>query len=98
MGEEISLETIIARREDLLLAELDDNELVMLNIKRGAYYGVDETAKAIWDCLSVPCSVAAVVDHLLTCFAVDRQTCERETLAFVNEMLKDELVHMVDGT
>jgi hypothetical protein len=97
MSEGISLETHIARRADLMVAELSDNELVMLNIQRGSYYGMDDTAKAIWDYLTEPRSVAALVDHLLTCFAVDRQTCEREVLAFVNEMLNDEIVSVVDG-
>jgi hypothetical protein len=97
MSAGISLETVIARRPDLMVAELSENELVMLSVQHGSYYGMDETAKVIWDHLSVPRSVTALVDHLLTCFAVDRQTCEREVLAFVNEMLKDELVCVVDG-
>ena len=98
MGEEISFETMIARRADLMVSELSPNELVMLNIERGSYYGMEETAKAIWDLLSEPRSVAALVDPLLTRFAVDRPTCEREVLAFVNEMLQDELVQVVDGS
>jgi hypothetical protein len=97
MSEGISLETVIARRADLMVAELSETELVMLSIQRGSYYGMEETAKVIWDHLSEPRSVAALVDHLLTRFSVDRQTCEREVLAFVTEMHKDELVSVVDG-
>jgi hypothetical protein len=97
MSEGISLETVIARRDELMVAELSDNELVMLNVQSGSYYGMDETAKVIWDHLGEPRSIGALVDHLLTRFAVDRETCEGEVLAFVNEMLKDELIHVVDG-
>ena len=96
MSESIGLETLIARRSDLMTSELSDTELVMLNIERGSYYGMVDTAKAIWNQLDEPCSIARVCDNLLTHFAVDRETCEREVLAFVNEMLQDELVHVVE--
>ncbi|MBI1801545.1 MAG: PqqD family protein [Chloroflexi bacterium] len=97
MSEAITLDTVIARRTDLLSAELSDTELVMLNVERGSYYGVVETAQAIWSYLDEPRSSAAVCAHLLTRFAVDRETCEREVLAFVNELLKDDLVRVVGG-
>jgi hypothetical protein len=92
----ISLESMIARRDDLMVAELSENELVMLNIQLGSYYGMDETAKEIWDYLSEPRTIAALVDHLLTRFAIDRETCEREVLAFATEMLTNGLVHILD--
>jgi hypothetical protein len=98
MSEAITLNTVITRRTDLMTSELSETELVMLNIARGSYYGMEDTAKVIWDNLSAPRSIAALVDYLLTSFAVDRETCEREVLAFINEMLKDELVHVVDGS
>lgn len=93
----ITLDTVIARRADLMSAELSNTEVVMLNVQRGAYYGMDETAQAIWSHLDQPRSIAALCAYLLTQFEVDRETCEREVLAFVNEMLKDELVQVVDG-
>ena len=94
MTDPITLSTIIARRTDLMTSELSDTELVMLNIERGSYYGMADTAKAIWSILDEPRSIAAVCDQLMTRFAVDRETCERETLAFVNDLLKDDLVRI----
>lgn len=98
MRDPIDLHTVIARRNDLMTSELSDNELVMLDIDCGAYYGMEETAKAIWDDLVEPRTIAALVAHLRTLFAVDQETCERETLAFVGEMLTDGLVRVVDGS
>ena len=98
MNDKISLATVIARRDNLMVAELSENELVMLSVGRGAYYGMEETAKVIWDYLSEPCSITELVNHLLTRFAVDRQTCEGEVLAFVNELHRDELIRVVDGS
>ena len=92
-----SLATIIARRTNLMTSELSDTELVMLNIERGSYYGMAGTSKTIWNLLDEPCSIADVCAQLMTRFDVDRETCERETLAFVNEMLKDDLIRVVDA-
>ena len=94
MSELASLETVIARRADLMTSDLSETELVMLNIERGAYYGMADTAKAIWNHIDAPRSVSDVCARLRTQFAVDRETCERETLAFVNEMLKYDLVRI----
>ena len=95
MNEPITLETVIARRNDLMTSDLSETELVMLNIERGSYYGMAETAKVIWSHLEQPRSIAAVCAHLQTQFAVDRETCETETLNFANEMLKDDLIRVV---
>ena len=90
-----SLTTVIARHPDLMTSELSDTELVMLNIERGSYDGMADTAKDIWNQLDTPRSIAAVCDQLMTQYAVNRETCEREVLAFVQEMLADELVQVV---
>jgi hypothetical protein len=90
-----SLATIITRRPDLMTSELSETELVMLNIERGSYYGMADTAKDIWNQLDTPRSIAAVCDQLMTQYAVDRETCEREVLAFVKDMLNDDLVQVV---
>lgn len=97
MSEPITLNTVVIRRNDLMTSELSATELVMLNIERNSYYGMEEAGKEIWNCLNEPRSVAAVVSHLLTLFAVDQETCERETLDFVNELLKNELVQVTEA-
>jgi hypothetical protein len=96
MIDSTSLATIIARRPDLMTSELSETELVMLNIERGSYYGMADTAKDIWNLLETPRSIAAVCDQLLTLYAVDRETCEREVLVFVNEMLAGDLVQVAE--
>ena len=40
-------------------------------------------------------SIAGVCALLRKQFAVDQETCERETLAYVNELMMEELVHVV---
>ena len=96
-SEVITLDSVIVRRNDLVSEELSDSELVMLNIERRSYYGMHETARVIWNLLDRPRSVGALCEQLLTRFAVDRETCEREVLDFVNDMLNNELIHAEHG-
>ena len=96
VSDALTPETIIVRRSDLMTSELSDTELVMLNIERGSYYGMADTARVIWNYLDQPRSIAQVCDSLLTHYAVDRQTCEQQVLDFVRELLNDDLVHIVD--
>lgn len=96
MDNSIDLHTILSRREDLMTSELSETEVVMLNVERGYYYGMQETAKAIWDHLSEPRSISALSAHLMTIFKVDQEACERDVIAFVNELLNDGLIHVVE--
>ena len=96
MSEPVTLGTLVVRRDDLMTSELSATELVMLSIERGAYYGMAETAKEIWGQLDEPRSVASVCAYLRSQYAVDQETCENETLAFVNEMLKDDLIRIIE--
>ena len=88
----ITMESIVSRREDLLTSALSESEMVLLNIERGAYFAMELVAKRIWDLLAEPRRVADLCEALLTRFAVDRDTCQRELLHFLTEMHQGELI------
>jgi hypothetical protein len=88
---EITLETRLTRAEGILATELDD-EVVLMSIERGAYYGVDKTARRIWDLLEVPQTVAELCTRLQEEFEVDDETCRRDVLAFVGLLHAEGLV------
>ena len=82
---QLTLESIVQRNPALVASPLDD-ELVMLDIEQGLYYGLDDIATLIWSRLDEPLAVKDLCSYLLTQFDIDRQTCEAETVAFLNEM------------
>lgn len=93
MTQPLSLQTIITPRQELLASELSRTELVMMNIDKGFYYGLEEVGKTIWDALDQPRSVAELCDIVLATYDdVDRQTVESDMFAFVGELLVEELV------
>ncbi len=88
----INLNTTLSHRDDLYTSDLED-EMVMMNLDRGFYYGLETVATVIWKQLAQPHSVVDLVDYLLTRYSdVDRATCEQETLAFLNDLFEEELV------
>jgi hypothetical protein len=88
----ITLESKVSRRQDLLTSALSDREIVLLNIERGAYFGMEGVAKRIWDQLTEPRCVADLCATLLTRFAVDPDTCRREVLTFLTELHAKDLI------
>jgi hypothetical protein len=89
--EQLDLNTVVARREQLV-ADLGD-ETMMVD-ESGAYIQLDTVGSRIWELLSEPRSVASVCDALESEFAVDRETCERDVLAFLGQMLERKLLRV----
>lgn len=77
----LKLETLIARSPDPITAEMD-GDLVMMNAVSGRYHGLSGVGLRIWQLLEQPRTVAAVIDCLQQEYAVPRDVCEAETLAF----------------
>lgn len=88
----ITLESTVTRCPALLISALSDRELVLLNIERGAYFGMEDVAKRIWDQLDEPRRVSDLCATLLARYAVDPGTCRRELLAFLTELQAKDLI------
>ena len=87
----ITLESTVLRNPSLIASPLDD-ELVMLDLEQGMYYGLDDIATLIWNQLDEPVVVRDLCGYLIAQFDVDRHTCETETIGFLNEMAQLGLI------
>lgn len=56
----------------------------MMSIENGEYYGLDDIGSRIWE----------LIDTLLERFDVDRETCERDVLKFLNELDEDKILEV----
>ena len=82
------------RKADVVSTEMDD-ELVMMNITQGVYFGMNAVGKEIWKLLDQPRDEQEVVDLLLEKFDVDETTCRSEAAAFIQLLAKNKLVDIV---
>ena len=72
------------------------DEAVLLSMQDGAYYGLNEVGASIWKLIQQPRTVLQIRDALLEEYAkIGPEECEREVLAFLNEMVSLNLVDLL---
>jgi hypothetical protein len=89
----ITLETALSRNENILHAPVGTEEVVMMSVEAGRYYGLNAVASRIWELLEKPMTVAQVCARLCDEFEVDAQTCEAEVLKFISDLMDNGIVH-----
>ncbi len=91
----INLETEIVRSNNFITSTVD-NEVMMMSIEKGVYFSLDDIGSLIWEQISEPTHVSALCTHLSTQFNVDLNQCQTDTLAFLNDLAAEDMIHVVD--
>ena len=87
----ITSHTVLSRRTNIISSNLD-TELVMMNVDRGMYYGLEEIGVQIWNMMEKPIRVADLVAQLNTRYQVESEQCEADTLEFLEELFAEDLI------
>lgn len=87
----INLQTIIQVSDEIVSSKLDD-QVVMMSIDKGAYYGLDEIGSRTWELLASPRTVTGLCDILVQEYDVAREECEQDILALLNELAEKDLI------
>jgi hypothetical protein len=90
---EITLESTVVRSQEVMASPMEQ-ELVMMDVEQGAYYGLDEVGADIWNRLAAPTQVADLCARLQVDYEVDAATCQADVLAVLNEMAAHRLVKL----
>jgi hypothetical protein len=93
----LTLNSIIQRDPEVIAAEADQ-DLIMVSIATGHYYGVSDVAREIWDAIESPKRVADLVNDLTARYNVDTSSCEEQTLSFLEALLGEGLLQVKDET
>ncbi len=92
---ELELTSVLQRNNELMTAEMGD-ELVMLHLDQGSYFGLDDIGKEIWLQLKEPGSFADLCAQLQAEFDIDPATCEADVRKFLTRLARNNLV-TIDG-
>jgi Coenzyme PQQ synthesis protein D (PqqD) len=87
----VSDATIVVVASDALTADFTP-ELVILNLRDGVYYGLDEVGARIWALLQTPIAIRAVRDAIASEYDVDVDVCGRDVHTLVGELVERGLV------
>ena len=93
----LTLNSIIQRNSEVLVAEAAQ-DLIMVNIASGYYYGLSDVARKIWEAIERPKRVSNLIDDLTANYNVSSSLCEEQTLAFLNALLDEGLLQVEDGS
>ena len=77
-----------------MLSRVLDGEAVLLDLKSGTYFGLNEVGSEVWELLGSGASVGEIRDQLLELFDVDRDTVIRDLEALVAQLEERGLVEI----
>jgi len=83
------------RKKDALSGKLQDEE-VILDIEKGKYFSLNPVATSIWEILEQPLSVDQLCEKLIEEYDVEPKKCRLETVAYLQDMLKLDLITAIE--
>ena len=91
--EVLRLETVVRASRTQVACTLGE-EVMILNLENGVYYGLDPVGARIWELLQEPRTILEVRDALLQEFEVEPERCERDLLGLLESLLDAHLVEL----
>jgi hypothetical protein len=67
-------------------------EVVMLDMESGFYFGLNSVASVIWGLLAEGICFDKLIDQLMAQFDVERALCEADTLELLEQMLDKNII------
>ncbi len=92
---EINLHSLVLKNTSIISSKMDD-EVVMMSIDKGNYYGLNPVAAEIWEMLTGPMTVQAIIDRLLEEFDVEPDQCHTEVVAYLTKLVNEGLITISD--
>lgn len=84
---------LYSQKSSLNLAPMGD-ELVMMDLSQGQYFGLNSLASQIWSLLVTPKSIDDLVIELMSLFDVTEEVCRVDTAHFLQHLVDKKLVNV----
>jgi Coenzyme PQQ synthesis protein D (PqqD) len=93
---QISRNSIVVACDNQLSCDLA-GDAVVLDLKRGIYYGLNQVGARVWKIIAEPRIVGEICDALVAEYEVEREVCERDVIALLGELAAKGLIETRDG-
>jgi len=94
MGE-LSGSSMISVTKEAVHCDVED-EVVILSMKDGVYYGLNPVGAFIWNQIQKPKRVDEIFDLIMGEFDVGREECEADLMDLLSELLDKGLIEVSD--
>ena len=95
MGGMLSGRATVVAADNLVSGNVAD-EAVVLNLKVGAYHGLNSVGARIWNLIQAPRTVHEIRDAIVHEYDVDPDRCERDVLVLLRDLATEGLVEIKD--
>lgn len=85
--------SVISVTREAVHCDLED-EVVILGLKDGVYYGLNPVGSFIWKLIQNPVSVKEIKEALLKEYDVDEETCENDLQELLGDLLDKGLIEL----
>lgn len=93
MTDEIDLNTRLGVPPQVMTRVVGD-ELVLLDIAKGVYFGLDGVGKSIWESLADGQSLEQAASAVASEYEVDGSQATSDVIAFANDLVGRELLYI----
>lgn len=76
-----------------VIARQVGEENVMLDLEKGAYFGLDPVGARVWQLLAEGMTLAQACDSLMEEYDVSREDIERDVIALAEHLAANGLIH-----
>ena len=91
----LSLLSKVQQSPGVLFNQVDD-DLVMMDVKSGNYFGINPVGAEIWNKMQEPITVQEIINQLLAEYEIDEATCRSETLVFIQQTFERGFLKVLD--
>lgn len=77
---------------DQAIANAVGDEMVVLHLANGTYFGLDPVGALLWEALAAGQTPAHACEQILDRFDVSRETVEQDLLRFLGELEQGDLI------
>jgi hypothetical protein len=91
----LSDSTVMVAAGDVLVSDFG-GELVLLNLRDGVYYGLDDVGARIWALLKRPVTLAVIRNAVVAEYDVDPELCNRDVRSLVGDLAAKGLVEVLE--
>ena len=71
-------------------------EVVMLDMESGFYFGLNSVASIIWGMMEKGISFKDLCDQLTEQFDVERALCESDTQELIDQLLEKKIIRVIE--
>lgn len=89
----IALDATVVVSDAQVSCRLED-EVAIVNVKAGIYYGLDPVGARVWELIATPQTVRTLRDALVAEYAVEPARCEGDLLALLGDLARAGLIEV----